>query len=276
MEAVFLKVVNLGLSAGWLVLAVLVLRLVLRRAPRWMLCALWGLVALRLICPVSIESALSLVPSDQTLPAEILTAAAPEIRSGVTAIDRVVNPVLTQTMAPAPGASANPTQILSTVLTWVWVAGVAAMLLYALVSTLLLRRRVATATRYAPGVKQSEYIAMPFVLGVLRPTIYLPYQMEEADLPHVLAHERAHIRRRDGAWKLLGFLLLSVYWFHPLLWVAYLLFCRDIESACDEAVIRDLPEAERRAYAAALLRCSTGHAARFANPLSFSDLKYRP
>ena len=268
MEAIFLQAVNLALSAGWLVLAVLVLRLALRRAPRWMLCALWGLVALRLLCPVSIESRLSLVPSAETLPAEILTTAAPEIHSGVTAIDRVVNPVLTQTLAPTPGASANPTRLLSTVLAWIWAAGVAATLLYALVSTLLLRRRVATATLYAPGVKQSEYIATPFVLGVIRPTVYLPYRMEEADLPHVLAHERAHIRRRDGAWKLLGFLLLSVYWFHPLLWAAYLLFCRDIEAACDEAVIRDLPEAERRAYAAALLRCSTGHAARAVKPRS--------
>ena len=208
MEAFFLQVVNLGISAGWLVLAVLVLRLVLRRAPRWMICAMWGLVALRLLCPVSIESALSLVPSAQTLPAEILTTAALEIHSGVTAIDRVVNPVLTQTLAPTPGASTNPTRLLSTVLAWIWAAGVAATLLYALVSTLLLRRRVATATLYAPGVKQSEYIATPFVLGVIRPTVYLPYRMEEADLPHVLAHERAHIRRRDGAWKLLGFVLL--------------------------------------------------------------------
>ena len=271
MEAFFLQVVNLGISAGWLVLAVLVLRLVLRRAPRWMISAMWGLVALRLLCPVSIESALSLVPSAQTLPAEILTTAAPEIHSGVTAIDRVVNPVLTQTLAPTPGASANPTRLLSTVLAWIWAAGVAATLLYALVSTLLLRRRVATATLYAPGVKQSEYIATPFVLGVIRPTVYLPYRMEEADLPHVLAHERAHIRRRDGAWKLLGFVLLSVYWFHPLLWAAYLFFCRDVESACDEAVIRDLPEEERRSYAAALLRCGTGRSTQFIYPLSFRD-----
>ena len=217
MEAVFLKLVNLSIAAGWLVLAVMVLRLVLRKAPKWIFCLLWALVALRLVCPVSIESALSLIPSAQTLPPEILYTAAPQINSGIPAINSAVNPVLDQSMTPVPGASVNPTQVWSFLLSCVWIAGVAIMALYALVSYWLIKRRVATATLLRENIKQSEYVDSPFVLGLFRPVIYLPYGMAEDDRAYVVAHERAHIRRKDHWWKPLGFLLLSVYWFNPLL-----------------------------------------------------------
>ncbi|HIR09746.1 MAG TPA: peptidase M56, partial [Candidatus Avoscillospira stercoripullorum] len=226
MEAMFLQLVNLSMTAGWLVLAVLALRLLLRRAPKSILCAMWGLVGLRLLCPVSIESPLSLVPSAQPLPREILTAAQPEIYSGVAVIDRVVNPVLTNTLAAAPGESVNPAQVLAGVLPWIWLLGMVGMLGYALFTTLRLRRRVSTAVRLEQGVKQSEYVKTPFVLGLIHPTIYLPFHMESADAVHVLAHERAHIRRGDPWWKVLGFVLLAIYWFHPLMWVAYFFLCR--------------------------------------------------
>ena len=228
MEAVFLELANRSFSAGWLVLAVLALRLLLRRLPRRMICFLWGLVAVRLICPISIESAVSLIPSAQTLPPEILTTSAPEIHSGVDILDQTVNPVLSNTMAPVLDTGENLQQTMLQVFAWMWLIGLTGMLLYVLVSTLLLHRRIATATLLAPGIKQSEFIATPFVLGVLHPTIYLPYQLDAVDCSYVLAHERAHIHRHDGLWKLLGFLLLSVYWFHPLLWVAYLSWCLDI------------------------------------------------
>lgn len=254
MEAVFLQLVNLSINAGWLVLAVLVLRLLLRRAPRWICCCLWALVALRLLCPVSIESAVSLLPSAHPLPQEFLTAQTPEIASGLAVIDQAVNPVLAQYPAPAPG-NPRPVQQITAILAWVWLAGVFAMLLYALVTSLLLRRRVATATLLAEGVKESEFIASPFVMGLIRPTIYLPYQLDASLRVHVLAHERAHIRRKDPLWKMVGFVLLSIYWFHPLLWVAYPLLCRDIEAACDKSVIRGMDEEARRNYAAALFRC---------------------
>ena len=272
MEAVFLELANRSFSAGWLVLAVLVLRLLLRRLPRRMICFLWGLVAVRLICPFSIESAVSLIPSAQTLPPEILTTSAPEIHSGVDILDQTVNPVLSNTMAPVLDTGENLQQTMLQVFAWMWLIGLTGMLLYVLVSTLLLHRRIATATLLAPGIKQSEFIATPFVLGVLHPTIYLPYQLDAVDCPYVLAHERAHIHRHDGLWKLLGFLLLSVYWFHPLLWVAYLSLCRDIEVACDEAVIQNMQEEERRAYAAALLRCSTGNTPTYYCPLNFGEV----
>lgn len=272
MEAVFLSLVNRSITAGWLVLAVLALRLLLRRAPKSVLCAMWGLVGLRLLCPVSIESPLSLIPSVQTLPETVLTAAQPEIYSGVAVIDRVVNPVLTNTLAAAPGESVNPAQVLAGMLPWIWLLGMVGMLGYALFTTLRLRRRVATAVRLEQGVKQSEYVKTPFVLGLIHPTIYLPFHMESADAVHVLAHERAHIRRGDPWWKMLGFVLLAIYWFHPLMWVAYFFLCRDMEAACDEAVIRGLSREGRQGYAAALLRLSAAVPGLHACPLAFGEV----
>ena len=272
MEAVFLKLVNQSIAAGWLVLAVVVLRLVLRRAPRWSFCLLWGLVALRLIWPFSLESALSLVPSARTLPPEILSTAAPQISSGIPALNSAVNPALAASMAPAPGDSANPTQIWSFVLARLWLAGMALLLLYALVSYLRLRRRVSTATLLRENIRQNEWVDTPFVLGLLRPVIYLPYRLEDRDLAYVIAHERAHIRRGDHWWKVVGFVFLAVYWFHPLLWVAYVLLCRDIEGACDEKVVRELSQEDRCGYAAALFRCGVLRRTVAACPLAFGEV----
>ena len=275
MEAVFLKLLNLSLTASLLVLAILLVRLVFRKAPRWLLCLLWGLVALRLIVPFSVESALSLIPSAEPLPQAILHAANPQIQSGVAVVDNAINPVLTRSMAPSPGDSANPVQIWTFVLSWLWLIGAAGMLGYAVGSAALLKRKLRTATRYRKGVKQSELVDSPFVLGIVRPTIYLPYQMDDDDLAHVIAHEQAHIRRRDHWWKPLGFALLAIYWFNPVLWLAYVLLCRDIEAACDEKVVRDMDKDARRAYSRALLRCSVHRRRIAACPLAFGEVSVR-
>lgn len=272
MEAVFLKLVNLSIAAGWLVLAVVVLRWMFRKAPRWIFCILWALVALRLVCPISVESALSLIPSAQTLPPEILHTATPQINSGISAINSAVNPVLGQSMAPAPGDSVNPTQVWSLILSGIWVAGMAAMAIYALVSYGRIKCRVATATLLRDNIRQSEYVDSPFVLGLFRPIIYLPYRVEAGDLEYIVAHERAHIRRKDHWWKPLGFVLLCVYWFNPLLWVAYVLLCRDIEGACDEKVIREMGLEDRRGYSTALLNCSVRRRSIAACPLAFGEV----
>ena len=271
MELLFLKLANLSITAGWMVLAVLLIRLVFRKAPKWVCCLLWGLVALRLICPISIESAFSLIPSAEPLPQDILSTAAPEIHSGIEVIDNFVNPVLSSSMSPAPGASANPTQIWSFILAWLWAAGLAAMLSYELISYLLLRRRVATATLLRENIKQSERIDSPFVLGIFRPAIYLPYSVADEDLSYVIAHEKAHIRWKDHWWKPIGFILLAIYWFNPLLWVAYVLLCRDIEAACDERVICEMEKEDSRAYSAALLHCSVRQRTIVACPLAFGE-----
>ena len=271
MEELFLTVVNLSLTAGWLVLAVLALRLLLRKAPRWSFCLLWGLVALRLMFPFSLESSFSLIPSAQPLPREILSTATPQIQSGIPAVNSAVNPILQEALAPAAGASVNPTQVWSFLLSRIWLAGIAGLLLYALVSTLLLKRRLATATLLEDNIRQSEQVGSPFVLGLFRPVIYLPYHIAEEDLTYVLAHERTHIRRLDHWWKLLGYVLLSIYWFHPLMWVAYVLFCRDLEGACDEKAIRTLDQQARKGYSTALLNCSIHRRPAAPCPLAFGE-----
>lgn len=271
MEALFLKLVNMSITAGWLILAVAAVRLVFRKMPKWILCLLWGLVALRLICPFSIESTLSLIPSAQPIPADNIYTAKPELQSGIEIIDNLVNPMLASSMTPIEPASANPTQIWSFILSRIWILGAAGMLLYALTSYLLLKRKVAAAIPVRQNIKRCEFIDSPFVLGFFVPVIYLPAALEKRDWDYVLAHEEAHIQRRDHWWKFLGFLLLSVYWFHPLVWVAYVMLCRDIEAACDEKVIVNMAEDKRRAYSAAMLKCSVHPRSVAVCPLAFGE-----
>ena len=272
MSDVFLKVVNMSISAGWLVLAVLVLRPWLRRVPRWIHLLLWGIVAIRLIFPFSIESALSLIPSGETIPPDIAMDPNPAIHSGVSYMNTLVNPVLAQSNLASPGDSVNPLQIILAVLTNIWVLGILTMLIYAFVSYFLLRRRLSTAVLLQEAVFQSEYVCHPFVLGWWKPRIYLPYHMDEKSLSHVLSHERAHIRRKDHWWKLLGFLLLSVYWFHPVMWLAWFFLCRDIELACDEKVIAELESEQRADYSQALLECSMQRDRILTCPLAFGEV----
>ena len=206
MNELFLKIINMSISASWLILAVLILRLVLKKAPKWVNVLLWGIVAVRLICPLSFESALSLIPSSETIPLDIEMAAKPTIDSGVPAINSVVNPVLSSFAPPQHVlTSANPLQIWIPILNIIWLIGVGALLLYTAVSYWRLCRKVDTAVRYKGNIFQSENVSSPFVLGIIKPRIYLPFNMNGQDLEHVVAHEQAHIRRKDHWWKPLGF-----------------------------------------------------------------------
>ena len=271
MTDIFLGFLNRSLAAGILILAVVLVRLVFKKAPRWLLCALWALAAVRLVCPVSIESVLSLIPSAEPVQPEIIVSAQPAITSGIPAVDAIVNPPLAAAFTPSPAQSANPLQIWTFLAACVWLAGIAALLLYAAVSALRLRLRVRTAVRLEGKVYQSEFVSSPFILGVIRPRIYLPYGLEPDAQAMVLAHERAHLRRGDQLWKPLGYLILTAYWFNPLCWLAYILFCRDIEAACDEKVVRELGEGCKAAYSRALLACSVPRKLITACPLAFGE-----
>ena len=272
MSEVFLKILNMSLSASWLVLAVLLLRLALKRAPKWVSVLLWGFVAVRLICPFSMESIFSLIPSAQTVSPEIMMDWTPTISTGISSLDQVVNPIITQTFAPKGYTSANPLQILIPVASIVWLTGIVAMLIYTAVSYILLRRKVATAVLLRNHIYQSENVPSPFVLGILKPKIYLPFQLDGQSLEHVIAHEMSHIRRKDHWWKPIGFLLLALHWFNPLMWVGYILLCRDIELACDEKVIREMDNENRANYTAALVACSIRRRAIAACPLAFGEV----
>ena len=273
MAAVFLKLLNLSISASWLVLAVLVLRLVSKRSPKWMNVLLWGMVALRLMLPFSIESALSLIPSAETLSPEVVRFdPAPTITSGVEFIDNAVNPSLSESFAAAPLASVNPLYVWTYLAGWVWLIGLGAMLLYALVSYLRLRRRVSVSLCVRENIYLCDAISSPFILGVVKPRIYLPSGLDEVQRQNVLSHERAHLARRDHWWKPLGFALLAVYWFNPVLWLAYTLLCRDIELACDERVIRTMDESAVKTYSTVLLACSIPRKAVITCPLAFGEV----
>lgn len=273
MAAVFLKLLNLSISASWLVLAVLALRLVSKRSPKWMNVLLWGIVALRLMLPFSIESALSLIPSAETVsPAVVQFDPAPTITSGVSVIDNAVNPALSEHFAAAPTASVNPLYVWTEIAGWVWLIGLGAMLLYALVSYLRLRRRVSVSLCVRENIYLCDAISSPFILGVVKPRIYLPSGLDEVQRQNVLSHERAHLTRRDHWWKPLGFALLAVYWFNPVLWLAYALLCRDIELACDERVIRTMDESAVKTYSTVLLACSMPRKAVITCPLAFGEV----
>ena len=273
MAAVFLKLLNLSISASWLVLAVLVLRLVSKRSPKWMNVLLWGMVALRLMLPFSIESALSLIPSAETLSPEVVRFnPAPTITSGVEFIDNAVNPSLSESFAAAPLASVNPLYVWTYLAGWVWLIGLGVMLLYALVSYLRLRRRVSVSLCVRENIYLCDAISSPFILGVVKPRIYLPSGLDEVQRQNVLSHERAHLARRDHWWKPLGFALLAVYWFNPVLWLAYALLCRDIELACDERVIRTMDESAVKTYSTVLLACSMPRKAVITCPLAFGEV----
>ena len=219
MTDIFLGFLNRSLAAGILILAVVLVRLVFKKAPRWLLCALWALAAVRLVCPVSIESVLSLIPSAEPVQPEIIVSAQPAITSGIPAVDAIVNPPLAAAFTPSPAQSANPLQIWTFLAACVWLAGIAALLLYAAVSALRLRLRVRTAVRLEGKVYQSEFVSSPFILGVIRPRIYLPFGLEAGAQAMVLAHERAHLRRGDQLWKPLGYLILTAYWKSCASWV---------------------------------------------------------
>ena len=272
MAEVFLKIVNMSISASWIVFAVLLLRLVLKRAPKWIPVLLWGIVAVRLLCPFTLESSVSLIPSSETISPEIMMDRAPEISTGIDYFDQAVNPLISETFAPEPIASANPLQILIPVAANLWLLGLLVLLLYAACSYLTLRRKLATAVLLRDNIFQSEQVDSPFVLGLVEPRIYLPFRMEGESLQYVIAHEQAHICRGDHWWKLFGFFLLAIHWFNPFLWLAYALFCRDIELACDESVIRELEKEERADYTQALLSCSVNRRQAAVCPLAFGEV----
>ena len=272
MNELFLKIINMSISASWLVLAVLILRFVLKKAPKWINVLLWGIVAIRLICPFSFESTLSLIPSAETIPMNIGMDTTPTINSGISAINNAVNPIISQSNTPMAGASVNPLQITIGIYEYIWILGMIALALYTAISYWRLHRKVDTAVRYKDNIFQSENVSSPFVFGIIKPRIYLPFKMNSQDLEHVVAHEQAHIRRKDHWWKPLGFLLLTIHWFNPLMWMAYVLLCRDIELACDEKVIKELDNEQRGDYTQALVACSVNRRMIAACPLTFGEV----
>lgn len=272
MNELFLKIINMSISASWLVMAVLILRLVLKKAPKWVNVLLWGIVAVRLICPFSFESALSLIPSAETFPEKAISGPSFDVQTGITPVDNRINDYLGDRYFEGVTVPANNGNHMMTIFSIVWTIGILLLIAYTVISYWRLHREIDTAVRYKDNLFQSENVSSPFVLGLIKPRIYLPFSINGQDLEHVIAHEQAHIRRKDHWWKPLGFLLLTVHWFNPFVWLSYVLLCRDIELACDEKVIRELGNEQRADYTQALVACSINRRTIAACPLAFGEV----
>ena len=293
MSRVLIEILNMSISGSIMILAVLLMRLLLKKAPLWISVLLFGLVGVRLILPVSIEAPFSLIPSGQTIhvtsdTGKNGTSSVDQtnltIDSGIKAVDEYLNQRLTaeteenRELSAFPTASElrietqRPTDLLLSVCSIIWLSGLAGILLYSLIRYLRLRYSVAEAVLYRENIYLCDQVQTPFILGIVKPRIYLPSGLEETDFTHVLAHERAHLQRKDPLWKALGFLFLAVYWFNPLMWLSYILFSRDIEAACDEKVIAGLQTPERKAYANALVSCSMNRQQVLVYPLAFGEI----
>lgn len=276
---IFIGVLNMSLISSLVIVAVIVLRLLLRRAPRVMSCLLWAVAGMRLMIPISLECILSLIPSAEPIKADIAVSPAPQINSGIAAVDRVVNPAISS-LTPDAAGSVNPLQIIIPIAAAVWLIGIAAMLTYALMSYLRVSRRVAMSIpgdEHDTRVQLCDGISSPFILGIFKPRIYLPSDIGAEERELVLSHERAHLSRLDHVWKPLAYFVLTVHWFDPLCWLGYILFCRDIEAACDEKVIKRLDRDGKCRYSQALLDAGTKRHIPAVCPLAFgeTDVKAR-
>ncbi|MBQ9993909.1 MAG: hypothetical protein IJP17_04285, partial [Clostridia bacterium] len=272
METIFIELLNMSISSCWLILAVILLRLLLRRAPRNILCILWAFVGVRLLLPFAPESIFSLVPSAEAVPDGILLSQTPGISTGIDPIDHSLNPIISDAFAPEAGASVNPLQVVAFAASILWMLGVLAMLAYGAISYIRLRRRVAASINLRGDTWLCDDIDSPFIAGIIRPRIFVPSDVDNAQLAYIEAHERAHIERRDQLWKFLAFVILSIHWFNPAVWAAYILFCRDVEFACDERVIKNLELSERKEYSRALLSCSMPHHSAAVCPPAFGEV----
>ena len=271
MEVVFLKLFNMSVSAGWIVLAVVILHFLIKKSPKAISCVLWIFVAIRLVCPISFESVLSLIPSTETVPQEILSSNTPKINSGIPVFNNAINPIISESLTPKTDVNANPMQEIISIISVVWVIGVVVMLIYAVISFLCLHKKVVEAVNIKNNIWMCDRVSTPFVMGLFKPRIIVPSSINDIDIEYVIAHENAHLKRHDHWWKPIGFIILSVYWFNPLMWVAYILLCRDIEFACDEKVIKEMDIKNKKLYSEALINCSVSRKNISVCPLAFGE-----
>ncbi|MBR2860215.1 MAG: leucine-rich repeat protein [Clostridia bacterium] len=280
MQELFIQILNSGIIASYIIVAVILIRLIFKKLPKRTLVLLWALVAIKLILPFSFESSLSLVPESNPIPQTIIATPAPDVNS-----DTDVQPIIPPTdfedgFAPSvpnnnvtvPDNNVTVSQPNYTFIALcVWLAGVGVLLIYGAVSYALLYRRVLGATPLFDNIRQHEKVHSPFILGFIKPKIYVPYNLDESTLKNVILHENAHIKYCDHLIKPFAFILLTVYWFNPLVWVSYILLCRDIEFACDERVVVQLPENARSNYAEALVKCGVNRLRISACPIAFGE-----
>lgn len=280
MDKLFINILNMSVSASYLILAVIAVRFLLRKAPKNMRCFLWFLVGIRLLFPFSAESVFSLIPSTQVVDESIYYTSQPVVNSGIPVVDASINQYLQENYTLNSANSMNKTQIAGYICAGIWIIGMALMLGYMIISWLCLSHRVKTAVpmdlaideEHQIRIYQSDAIETPFLFGIIRPRIYIPYDLAQEELPYVILHEKAHMKRKDYLIKPVGFLFLMVYWFNPCIWIAYILLCKDIELICDEEVVRELGMDCKKAYSQALLSCAVNRRMITACPIAFGEV----
>lgn len=277
MGDIFLKLLNMSIAAGWLILAVLCIRLLFRKIPKWITCLLWGVVAIRLISPFSIESAFSLQPSAEPIRSSTIVEGevvpyVPSVDSSIGVVEDTVNSLLAEAFAYQETESVAPLQVFTGIAGSVWLCGMVVLLIFALVSMIKLRLCVREAVRYKENIYICDAVRSPFVLGLIKPEIYLCSALNESEMDYIIAHERAHLKRKDHLWKPIGYLLLCIYWFNPLCWIAYMMLCKDIELACDEKVIKDMSFGDKKEYSRVLLSCASQRRLVTVCPLAFGEV----
>ena len=277
MGDIFLKLLNMSITAGWLILVILCIRLIFRKIPKWVSCLLWGFVAIRLLCPFSIESRFSILPSTDPIKTGTVVEGEvqnyiPSIDSHLTIVENTINPILTETFAYDESESAAPLQVVTHTAGFVWLCGMILLIIFAIVSIIRLHKLVSEAVCINDNIYICDAVKSPFILGVVRPRVYLSSALSEKEINYIIAHEYAHLKRKDHLWKTLGYLLLCIYWFNPLGWVAYALLCKDIELACDEKVAKDMTLHEKKEYSKVLVSCARQRRLIMVCPLAFGEV----
>ena len=277
MGDIFLKLLNMSITAGWLILAVLCIRLLFRKIPKWVNCLLWGVVAIRLICPFSIESQFSILPSTEPIKSSTVVEGEvqnyiPSIDSRLTIVENTINPMLTETFAYNESDSAASLQIVTYAAGLVWCCGMVLLIICAMGSAVKLHKLVKEAVCVRDNIYICDVVKSPFILGIFRPRVYLSSALREREMDYILAHESAHLKRKDHWWKALGYLLLCIHWFNPLCWMAYSLLCKDIELACDEKAAKDMTFHEKKEYSKVLLSCAGQRSLIMVCPLAFGEV----
>jgi beta-lactamase regulating signal transducer with metallopeptidase domain len=271
MSELFLTVLNMSLTASYVILFVIFVRLPLKKAPKFISYAIWGVVAFRLIIPISFESMFSLMPRNTSavpIPHDIIYQQSPQINSGIKAVDSFISETLP---APAIGASVSPLQIYTAIGAYIWVLGITALLVYSLASILILKRQLKNVQLIENNIFEAKNLRTPFVLGSIKPKIYLPVGLNVEERDYILLHEQIHICRKDHIIKILAFLILSIHWFNPLVWIAFMLMSMDMELSCDERVLKKMDEDMKKPYAASLLSLAAGRHILSGSPLAFGE-----
>lgn len=269
MEKLFLSVLNMSLTASYVILLIILIRLPLKKAPKVISYTLWVVVAFRLLCPYSFESIFSLLPtSSAPIPQDIVYQQNPQINSGIPVVDTFVNKILP---SPTGVVSVNPLQIYLLLGTYIWIIGFAVMLIYSIKSILLLNKRLISAKHTERNIYEADHLKTPFVLGLFRPRIYIPTGLTIEEKSYIIMHEQMHIRRFDHMIKLFAYFILSIHWFNPLVWIAFVLMSADLELSCDEKVIKEMGHGIKKPYAESLISLAAGRHILNGSPLAFGE-----